>query len=98
MPLRKLRLPTKPKWQDTCERFVGFIDIMGFKDMVSRWTHKQVFEKLKVISEFRSNDTSEPIFSKNAVKLFIFSDSVIMFSIDGSEPEMQELKVHAYAY
>jgi len=29
-------------WEDTCERFVAYIDIMGFKNMVLRKSHKEI--------------------------------------------------------
>ena len=35
-----------PKWNNTCERFVAFLDIMGFKDLMFRNDHGQVYELL----------------------------------------------------
>jgi hypothetical protein len=37
-------------WEDTCERFVAFLDIMGFKDRLQRDGHekvKEMFESLR---------------------------------------------------
>lgn len=34
-------------WENTCERYVAFLDIMGFKDMVFRESHEEVKKKLE---------------------------------------------------
>ena len=38
-------------WNVTCNRFVGFFDIMGFKDMVLRNNHEDVLQKINQIRE-----------------------------------------------
>ena len=38
-------------WNVTCNRFVGFFDIMGFKDMVLRNSHADVLKKINEIRE-----------------------------------------------
>ena len=38
-------------WNVTCNRFVGFFDIMGFKEMVLRNNHADVLEKINQIRE-----------------------------------------------
>jgi hypothetical protein len=79
-------------WQISSKRFVGFIDIMGFKDLVARSDHNQVYQKLKkVFSSFKEESVDEPFHGKNPNKIFIFSDSIILFSKDESNNQMKEL-------
>ena len=35
------------KWLSTCKRFVAYLDIMGFRDMVLRNTHEEVLETME---------------------------------------------------
>jgi hypothetical protein len=84
-------LINREPWQVTCRRFVGFIDIMGFKDIVLRNTHEEVYKKLMTISDFRDLAQNRIISSVNPPKVFIFSDSIIVFSKDDSESAMCEL-------
>ncbi len=74
----------KSKWKDTDNRFVAFIDILGFKDLVMRSSHKEIFEKLKNISEIKKGLEN---FNKNQKKIgdaeihiVSFSDSIVIFS------------------
>jgi hypothetical protein len=48
----------KPVWNPTCKRFVAFLDIMGFKDMVLREKHREIkntlisfYPAIKIIKE-----------------------------------------------
>lgn len=41
-------------WQITTNRFVGFIDIMGFKDMVARSSHEDIYDMMKKINDFQN--------------------------------------------
>jgi len=40
----------KKKWIITTKRFVAFLDIMGFKDMVARNSHKNIYNSLHAIT------------------------------------------------
>jgi len=77
-------------WKDTCERYVAFLDIMGFKDRLQRDGHEKVKEMLESLHPTIS--TIEQIASyfsgskKTAtVKPVVFSDSIILVSSDKSE-------------
>lgn len=62
----------------TKERFVTFLDIMGFKERVARNSHEDILESLQQLSNFVSekiNDSDKFVFT-------IFSDSLIIFSND----------------
>jgi hypothetical protein len=86
-------MPTKKSDRSpTINRFVGFIDIIGFKDLVARLEHQQVYTKLKkVYSAFKSESIDDPAYSVIGTKLYIFSDSIILFSNNDTINEMKEL-------
>lgn len=77
----------KKDWTITTQRFVGFIDIMGFKDLVLRSTHGMIYKMMKVITNERERmeniDWSD--INENMVKTTTFSDSIIIYSKDDSE-------------
>jgi hypothetical protein len=83
-------------WDPTCDRFVVFMDIMGFRDMVYRNSHEEVmrmmYEFNRVIKSIDKTFGNKPS-KKNPpmddedyklVKPVIFSDSVLLFSSDGT--------------
>lgn len=83
------------RWKTTDKRFVVFLDIMGFKDYVSRHSHDEVYDMMSKISDSRDiiddivNDIAKE--KKEVGKdldkgLYTtsFSDSVILFSKDDS--------------
>ena len=76
------------KWEITTNRFVGFIDIMGFKDMVARSSHDEIYEMMKKINDFQKFSTSIKwnINEENPqlVKTTTYSDSIMVYSLDGS--------------
>lgn len=74
------------KWVATTERFVLFLDIMGFKDMVARNTHKHIYKNFQslaksVLSEKRSTN----------IYTSIFSDSIVIFSRNKSQEALHDL-------
>ena len=53
-------------WKTTCNRFVAFIDIMGFRDLVYRNNHDEVY---KMLYSFESDvDIIESIAQKRLLK------------------------------
>ena len=80
----------KQNWEPTCKRFVAFLDIMGFKDMVFRNEHQEVYDMfeslrpaintIQLIAKFASKSKKGGI-----VKPIIFSDSIILISNDISQ-------------
>jgi hypothetical protein len=65
----------------TQERFVTFLDIMGFKDRVARNSHQQILEDLQQLSNY----VSEEIKESDQFTFTMFSDSLIIFSNDVSQ-------------
>ncbi|MFC2185691.1 hypothetical protein ACFCT7_00145 [Fulvivirgaceae bacterium LMO-SS25] len=81
-------------WSIDCNRYVGFIDVMGFKDMVARKNHEEVGQMLHqmsfmkdilqkvVVSPFKKVD--ENFKREERVKSITFSDSVLFVTKDDS--------------
>jgi hypothetical protein len=75
-------------WIPTAKRFVGFLDLMGFKDYVARHNHDLVYETMKrlsqikkVVDDFIPNGEK---FKEKKLYTTSFSDSLILFSSDDS--------------
>ena len=83
-------------WKPTCKRFVAFLDIMGFRDMVLRNPHEHVLDTLeqfrltikKIKQEARERLAGEysgwDTFEDSIIWPVFFSDSVLLFSSDDS--------------
>ncbi len=41
--------PSESAWEVTAARYVAYFDIMGFKDMVLRISHNEIYEMMKKI-------------------------------------------------
>lgn len=63
--------------KERCPRVVAFLDIMGFKDMVSRQSETKIDEKLYVLTSFISSNVRDGF-----IQFSVFSDSIIIFSSD----------------
>ncbi len=80
-------LPKKTEWQLTTTRFVAFLDILGFKDMVMRKDHNEIYKNLHKISMDKilvekAVDFEEISNEHGDVEVYIvsFSDSIVIFS------------------
>lgn len=78
------------KWKKTCKRYVAFLDIMGFKDLVAREKHSDVLlmmqeitNKIKTLINVEHGKI-DGIFLSDSVKAVNFSDSIIIFSKNDS--------------
>lgn len=76
---------TSNEWLITTERFVAFIDIMGFKDMVLKMTHDNIYKIMLSIDNAMKNN-SDIINNKDLqlVKSTTYSDSIMIYSKDDS--------------
>lgn len=94
MSKQKKTISTETEWPITCNRFVAFIDIMGFKDMVTRTPHNEIYEMMKTIKESESINwnNNRPLF----VKTTTYSDSIIIYSKDESYIALQSF-IHTVA-
>ncbi|OQD43902.1 hypothetical protein BUL40_04680 [Croceivirga radicis] len=72
-------------WLPTDKRFVAFIDILGFKDLVMRSSHSHIYDLLSEISKLRSlidnwKDKNDGRYSNAEMYTVSFSDSIVVFS------------------
>ena len=75
--------------KNTADRFVAFLDIMGFKDRVARTNHAQLLDQL---TNFNREITSYIGKYKNSeIQLAQFSDSIVLFSNDTTSISLQTL-------
>lgn len=79
-------------------RYVAYMDVMGFKDMVARNPHDVIGEKLQKLLLF----ISELINNKGSIFSSIFSDSIYFFTSDDKQTTLKALieilsKVMKYA-
>jgi hypothetical protein len=85
-------IETKKPWANNAiDRFIIFIDILGFKDSLAREDINKVYDKLNKLSqsidriqkkmEYGNNETN----ASDSIKIYQFSDSIIVFSKDDSK-------------
>ena len=81
-------------WENDCNRYVGFIDVMGFKEMVARKDHDEVGGMLRQMS-FMKNvlqrvvlgpiETHKEVSEREErIKSVTFSDSILFVTKDDS--------------
>lgn len=82
-------------WEITANRFVGIMDIMGFKDLVARNNHETVYEMMKKVSNAMkvnqsvfSVDYDSDNFDINII-MMTYSDSIMIYSRDDSESSQE---------
>lgn len=86
------------KWKNTCKRFVAFLDIMGFKELVLRNSHEDVYKTLKSFRDSIDEVEQSAITNeKNTVKVIIFSDSIILVSVDDLAESANDMLFHVSA-
>jgi len=75
--------------QFTRNRFVAFLDIMGFKDRVARNDHNEILKELEL---FQSNISQYVSYHRNAnVQIALFSDSILIYSQDDTVDSLHAL-------
>lgn len=79
-------MKTENDWPVTTHRYVAYIDIMGFKDMITRLSHNEVYEMMKKIDDIKNHMESVDWVESNSklVKTTTYSDSIIVYSKDSS--------------
>lgn len=86
-------MDSKLEWLVTTNRYVGFIDIMGFKDIVTRTSHAEIYEMMKKIDSNRKHAESIQWdgLPPNLVKTTTYSDSIIIYSKDDTYESLDSL-------
>lgn len=76
----------KENWDITAARYVVYLDIMGFKDLVSRTKHEAIYEMMKKINERKQFNSKVNWGKTNSelVKTTTYSDSIMIYSKDDS--------------
>lgn len=77
----------RTNWKPTDKRFVAFIDILGFKDLVSKNNHAEIYEQLSKISKTKKfleniaeNGKLLEKYKDAEIYIVSFSDSIVVFS------------------
>lgn len=73
-------MPRAKKWIVTDIRFVIFLDILGFRDLVMRETHESILELLYNIRKQNGYIFEKNKYITDDVYVVTFSDSIILFS------------------
>jgi len=90
----KTKITTQSEhWPITANRYVGFIDIMGFKDLVARSTHDEIYILMLKIEDAKNlNETVKwGNIQERLVKSTMYSDSIILYSKDDSEDSVRAI-------
>lgn len=76
----------KNDWAITCNRYVGYIDIMGFKDLVLKHTHAEIYKMMKKIEDCQNlnENVQWGKIEKKLVATTNYSDSIMIYSKDNS--------------
>lgn len=91
----KSKKEDKIEWKITTDRFVGIIDIMGFKDLVARNSHETVYEMMKKVSN--AMEINQSVFSIDNeteslninIVMMTYSDSIMIYSRDDSNSSQE---------
>ena len=97
-------MPDTP-WINTSQRFIAFFDILGFKDLVLKSTHKEILDKLVILQnrikdfgKFRENkDLKKYDFDVDQTKSVTFSDSFLFFSKGNTLNDVLKILLDSYA-
>lgn len=82
------KISSNTDWQKTANRYVGFIDIMGFKDLVARSTHEEIYVMMQQIENAKRSNENTKWYGNDddqKVRSTFYSDSIILYSKDDSE-------------
>lgn len=71
---------------NTAERYIAFLDIMGFKDRVFRTNHSELLKQLTIF-----NKTISGCIRDSNIQLAQFSDSVVLFTKDAKPESLKDI-------
>ncbi|MGB4775678.1 MAG: hypothetical protein WBP45_10920 [Daejeonella sp.] len=82
-------------WKESCERYVGFFDMMGFKNLVYRNQHEFVKKKMntlhQIVEEVNNNGNESTLEKDKKIRVIIFSDSILFVTKDNSSTTLNYL-------
>jgi len=81
------------KWEINANRFVAYLDIMGFKDMVARMKSEDIYILMKKLRDVLHSSTKiDWSFDKMTyLDVASFSDSIIIYSKDDSSKSLENI-------
>lgn len=80
------------KWIATKRRYVCFIDIMGFQDMIATKKHSEIYKMMKKVVEFQRFSSDINWLGKpNLVKTSTYSDSIMIYSLNDSFDSLESI-------
>lgn len=95
---KKKEIDKVKPWEISTNRYVGIVDIMGFKDMLSRLSHNEVYELMKKTS--KSVSSVQSVFSVDYesgsdfdinVTMMLYSDSIMIFTRDDHQHSLENI-------
>lgn len=92
-------------WENTCERYVCFLDIMGFKDLVARNVHEEVlkkittfFDSIKTLRDAMITGLNSEKYNKDIIgidfRIITFSDSILIVTKNCSKNFLKILLIY----
>lgn len=86
-------------WKKTCERYVAFFDILGFKDMVIKNSYptflKEATENIENIG-WVDNQSTKLNIESDQTKSITLPDSILLFSKGSSIEDFYKIMIDAY--
>lgn len=88
-------------WEDDCNRYIGFIDIMGFKDLVARRPHQEIKHMLLQMNQTRRillkilgrDHKAGTVKEDTRVRSISFSDSIVFVTKSDLPEDLFNLSV-----
>lgn len=101
MAEQKQSATSKGTWKTTTKRYVGFIDIMGFKDRVSRSTHEEIYNMmLRLNKSKKSIEKIKWAGRSGLIRTTTYSDSIMFYTKNDSVDSLFSLiaMLSAFSY
>ena len=98
MKKKKKKIDKTTPWETSTNRYVGFVDIMGFKDMLTRLSHSEVYDIMKKVA--KSVSSVQSVFSVDYeseadidinVTMMLYSDSIMIYTRDDQQHSLENL-------
>ena len=94
----KKKVDKTTPWKISAKRYVGIVDIMGFKDLLTRLSHNEVYDLMKKVA--KTLNSVESVFSVDYeseadvdvnVTMMLYSDSIMIYTRDDQPHSLENL-------
>jgi hypothetical protein len=86
-------------WSVTVERYVVYIDIMGFKHMVATRSVESIYDMMKEVNQSRDKSATFGFMVGSEMRYLVnsttYSDSIMLYSRDGSKDSLKAISLSA---